>query len=400
YPPVAPPDAAERLAKLECFAAIQPKPLRWVWRDRIPAGKLSLMVGDPDKGKSLITIDITARITAGKPFPDGAPSERGSVIMLSAEDDPEDTIRPRLDAAGADVSRVHLLKAVRVLLRDGKQTERGFSLESDIDALYDAIKQTPDVRLIVIDPISAYLGAADSHNNSEVRGLLAPLAELAARTGVAILAVTHLRKSGGSAIYRAMGSIAFAAAARAVWGIAEDADDPDKRIMVRVKGNLAHDPGGLAYRIEVALDIPRIAWELGAVNLRADDVLGGLDSREERSEQREAEEWLKEFLAHGPKAVSEIRRQAPQAGLAWHTVRRAADALRIKKQKSGFVSGWEWALPEDAHPEGAHPCVSDMGTFEAAIENKGDTTQHSHEDAQPESVSTFGGVSSFEEGEL
>jgi archaellum biogenesis ATPase FlaH len=395
YKPCAAPDAPERRAKLECFAAIEPRPLRWVWCARIPAGKLSLIVGDPDKGKSLITIDIAARITTGRTFPDGAPSERGSAILLSAEDDAEDTIRPRLDAAGADVSRVHLLKAVRVVLRDGKQMERGFSLESDFDALDDAIKQTPDVRLIVIDPISAYLGAADSHNNAEVRGLLAPLAELAARTGVAILAVTHLRKSGGSAIYRAMGSLAFAAAARAVWGIAEDADDPDKRIMLRVKGNLSHDPGGLAYRIEEAPSgIPRIAWEPGAVNLRADDVLGGFDSREERSEQREAEEWLKDFLAAGPKAVSEIRRQAPQAGLAWHTVRRAADALRVKKRKSGFVSGWEWALPEDAHP-----CVSDMGTFEAAIENKGDTTQHSHEDAQPTSVGTFGRVSAFEEGE-
>jgi archaellum biogenesis ATPase FlaH len=367
YAPAVPGEAAERRAKLECFAQIQPKPLRWVWRARVPSGKLSLIIGDPDKGKSLLTIDIAARITTGKPFPDGAPSERGTVIMLSAEDDAEDTTRPRLDAAGADVSRVNLLKAVRVVLRDGKQVERGFSLESDIDALDDAIKQTPDARLIVIDPVSAYLGGADSHNNAEVRGLLAPLAELAARTGVAILAVTHLRKSGGAAIYRAMGSLAFAAAARAVWGIAEDAE---KRIMVRVKGNLSHDPGGLAYRIDVTSGIPVIAWEPGVVDMRADDVLGGLDSREDRCERREAEAWLKDFLARGPKPASEVERQSKRAGFAPATVRRASDALRVKKQKSGFDSGWEWRLPERAQSEDAHPVSSAVSTFETAIEKK------------------------------
>jgi hypothetical protein len=112
---------AESLAVLACFAGINPKPLRWVWLHRIPAGKLSLLEGDPGEGKSLIAIYIAARITTGQPFADGTPSERGSVILLSAEDDPEDTIRPRLDAAEADVSRVHLLRAVRVVLQDGTQ---------------------------------------------------------------------------------------------------------------------------------------------------------------------------------------------------------------------------------------------------------------------------------------
>jgi len=390
YAPGAAQYAPERLAKLKCFAQIQPKSLRWVWRNRIPAAKLSLLVGDPDKGKSLITLDITARITTGTPFPDGAPSERGSVIILSAEDDSEDTIRPRLDAAGADASRVHWLEAVRVMLRDGKHAERGFSLDSDIDALYDAIKQTPDVRLIVIDPISAYLGTVESHRNAEVRRLLSPLAGFTARTGVAVLGVTHFRKSSGPAIHRSIDSIAFAAAARAVWGVAEDTDDPAMRVMVRVKGNLCHDPGGLAYRIEVALDIPRIAWEPGAVNLRADDVLGGLDSRADRSERRAAEAWLKDFLADGPKAKSQVERQSKQAGLAPATVRRAAVALRIKKQKPGFDSGWEWSLPEDAQCEDAHPIHSNVSTFGATIEKKGNTSQYSHE--------TPSGVSIFDKG--
>jgi len=396
YAPGAASDGS-RLASLKCFAAIQPRPLRWLWPQRIPAAKLSLIVGDPDKGKSLVTLDITARITTGRPFPDGAPSERGSVIMLSAEDDPEDTIRPRLDAAGADVSRIHLLEAVRVALRDGTRTERGFCLESDVAVLADAIKQTPEVRLVVIDPISAYLGATDSHKNAEVRGLLAPLKELASKTGVAVVGVTHLRKSGGPAIHRSIDSIAFLAAARAAWGIAEDADQPDRRIMVRVKGNLSRDPGGVAYRIEAPSGIARVAWEQGAVTLRADDVLGGLESHADRSERREAESWLRDFLADGPRPASEVRSESRQAGLSWATVRRAADAMGIAREKSGFRSGWEWRLPEGAQQDSSSRAPS-VSTFEAPSENKRDTVEHSPEDAQP------GGVVSalipFEEGEL
>jgi hypothetical protein len=292
YAPGAGPEGSERLARLECYASIVPKPLRWLWRGRIPAGKVSLLVGDPDLGKSLITVDIAARIATGTPFPDGAPCELGSAITLSAEDDPEDTIRPRLDAAGANVSRVHCLRGVRVVLRDGTQTERGFSLEADIVALEDAVKRTPDVRLIVIDPISAYLGNTDSHNNAQVRGLLAPLADLAARTGVAILGVTHLRKSGGSAIHRIAESLAFSAAPRAVWVVAQDPDDERRRLMLRVKGNLSADPGGLAYRIEAADGIPHIVWEPGRVDLSPDEVIGGFESRDDRSGQQEAQKRI------------------------------------------------------------------------------------------------------------
>jgi hypothetical protein len=185
---------------LRCFSDIAPKPLRWLWPSRIPLGKLTLLIGDPGLGKSLLTADIASRVTRGRPFPDGATCESGSVIFLSAEDDAADTIRPRLDAAGADVSRVHTLEAVRVQLTDGSLTEKAFNLETDCAALEVALRKHPDVRLIVIDPISAYLGGVDSHSNAEVRGVLARLATLAAQHGVAVLCITHLRKSAGAAV--------------------------------------------------------------------------------------------------------------------------------------------------------------------------------------------------------
>ena len=374
----------EHLAKLVSFAEIQPKQLRWLWRERFPAGKLSLIVGDPDKGKSLITLDMAARISTGKPFPDGAPCERGSVIILSAEDDAEDTIRPRLEAAGADLARVHWLEAVRVVQRAGKQGERTFSLEVDIAALYDAIKQHPDVRLIVIDPLSAYLGGTESQKNAEVRVLLAPLKGFTAQTGVTVLGITHFRKSSGPAIHRSIDSIAFVAAARAVWGVAVDPNDPDKRIMLRIKGNLSRDPGGLAYRIKVDCGLPRIAWEQGAVNLRADDVLGGLDSREDGSERQEAAQWLREFLAAGPKTQKEIQRQSDQSGFSWATVRRAKKDLRIGAEKSAFRGFWEWNLPEDAQPQ-----REEVSAFGGTRINKGKEASLDPEDAQPENVSSF-----------
>jgi len=176
---------------LHCFADIASKQLHWLWPGRIPLGKLTLLIGDPGLGKSLLTADIASRVSRGTSFPDGAVCESGSVIFLSAEDDAADTIRPRLDVAGADVFRVHTLDAVRVQLSGGSVTEKAFNLETDCTHLESALSQHPDVRLIVIDPLSAYLGGTDSHSNAEIRGLLSPLAALAARCEVAVLAVTH-----------------------------------------------------------------------------------------------------------------------------------------------------------------------------------------------------------------
>jgi RecA-family ATPase len=160
---------------------------------------------------------MAARVSTGAPWPD-TPLELqpvGGVVLLSAEDDPADTIRPRLDAHGADVTRIVLLQSID--RPDG--TNRAVDLAVDGPALEAAIDTVPNCRLVVVDPISAYLGGVDSHSNSDVRGMLAQLAELAARRRVAVVAVTHLRKGDGPAMYRAMGSLAFVAAARAAWAI-------------------------------------------------------------------------------------------------------------------------------------------------------------------------------------
>lgn len=375
-------------AVLRCFSDIAPKPLRWLWPGRIPLGKLTLLIGDPGLGKSLLTADLASRVTRGTTLPDGAACESGSVIFLSAEDDAADTIRPRLDVAGADVSRVHILEAVRVALTDGSLTEKPFNLETDSAVLEGALREHPDVRLIVIDPISAYLGGVDSHSNAEVRGILAPLAALAARFGVAVLCVTHLRKSAGAAIYRAISSIAFAAAARAVWAVASDPEDGERRLLLAVKQNLTASAGGLAFRIETQNDVPRVAWEPGAVALAVNEVLGNVDMQQDQNERREAKEWLKDFLADGPVAVKRTQTEAKAAGLSWMTVRRAKEALSVVASKSAFEGGWQWRL-EDAQHEDAHPINTQVSTFEQLIENTNLNANRRDEDAHATEVSTF-----------
>jgi KaiC/GvpD/RAD55 family RecA-like ATPase len=304
-------------AVLQRMCDIERQELQWLWPGRIPLGKLTLFAGDPGLGKSLATLDIAARVTRAGALPDGAraSTEAGSVILLSAEDDAADTIRPRLEAADADLRKIHILQAVRRPKANGDTTLEQFSLESDLIALQDAVASLDDARLIVIDPLSAYLGGVDSHVNAKVRSLLAPLADVASALRVAVLAVTHLNKNTSSALYRASGSIAFVAAARAVWLFAKNPDDPDQRLMLPGKMNLAPDQTGLSYRLEAKQGTAVIAWG-GAVTVRADAVLEP-EGAERQSERLEAMDWLRERLANGAVAQREIKSDAAKEGFSW-----------------------------------------------------------------------------------
>jgi hypothetical protein len=352
------------------LADVTPEPITWLWPGRVASGKLTLLAGDPGLGKSLVSLDIAARVSTGNRWPDCTTGPaRGGVVLLSAEDDPADTIRPRLDAAGADVSRIHLIQAVEWFDGDTSQrVTRSFSLERDAAALEEAIEQTPDCRLVIIDPISAYLGKTDSHKNADIRGLLTPLSQLAQRRRVAVLAVTHLNKSAGPAMYRSMGSLAFVAAARAVWAVVKDQEDCSKRLMLPIKNNLAADTSGLSYNLVVPGGAPCLAWSDQPVTITVDDALAaGRDDDPRDAERRDAKAWLREVLADGPVGQKELKREATEAGLAWRTVRRAKDAMKVEAYKEGFGEGarWLWALPASKvakSPEDVHH--SEMDTFE------------------------------------
>lgn len=327
-------------------ATVTREQLAWLWPGRIPLGKLTLLAGDPGLGKSLVTLDIASRVSRGKPWPDcpllGQPV--GEVVLFSAEDDLADTIAPRLDKAGADDWKVIAIEAIQVSAAEKVY----FSLEQHIPQLEQCLVQWPEVRLIVIDPISAYCGSTDSHNNAEVRALLAPLADLAGRHRVAVLAVTHLSKSGGpKAVYRAMGSLAFAAASRAVWAIVKDPDDPLRRLFLPAKLNLGEEPTGLAYRVVDG----RIEWEPDPVEMHADDAMraetSGPKAAERPTERDEAGDWLREHLAGGPLPANQVLEAADANGIAERTLRRAFKEIGAKSRKDKEQGCWCWSLPEE-----------------------------------------------------
>lgn len=332
-------------ANVVCLADVTPEAVSWLWPGRFPRGKLSLLIGDPGEGKSCVMLDMAARVSGGLAWPDGGAAPLGGVVLLTAEDGLADTIRPRLDAMNADPSRVVALQGIKV---PGEEVPAPFRLAEDIGTLESVIKQTA-AALVVVDPVSAYLGKADSYKDAEIRGVLAPLAAMAERTGVAVVAIMHLTKdTQRKVLYRAQGNIAFAAAARAVFAVAEDPENPQRRLLLPVKNNLVPKPPGLAFRLIPAGGAVRVEWDADPVTVDADAALAGPELPQERGAREEAKEFLVELLASGPVPSEDVKRQARAADIAERTLSRAKAELGVKAVHVGGLgtSGcWEWELP-------------------------------------------------------
>ncbi len=327
---------------VRCMADVEPRRVLWLWPGRIPRGRLTLIVGRPGEGKSLVTLDLAARVSAGRDFPDGRPCEPGAVLLLSAEDDPHDTLRPRLDAALADVSRVHLLSAVRT---DGG--ERCVTL-FDLGVIEESLRMISDCRVVIVDPIGSYLGRTDAHRDNEVRAVLAPLASLAERFGVAVLVVAHRRKANAEhADDTTIGSRAFTGIARAVWHVSRERADPDLRYFLAGKSNIAPESTGLAFRI--GGDPPRIDWQRQAVTMSADDALRAESVIRQRGpkprEREEVAEWLREALSDGPRRATDMQQDWEEQGFKRRTVDRAKRAIGVQSVKD--ANEWWWQLPGD-----------------------------------------------------
>ena len=345
------------------LSEVDPKRVDWLWPRHIPCGKITLLVGYPEAGKSTLTADIAARVTRGDKWPDGTSGATapGTVILLSAEDGPADTIRPRLDAAGADVARVVLIKSVRRRTKGADAPRRGFfDLTQDIEALEIEIDRHPDTRLVIIDPISAYMGKTDAHRNACVRGALKPLADLAESKGVAILAISHLNKSAGKkVIHRITGSAAYVEAARSVLMAANDPQDPVRRFLVVAKANLSDRPPGLVYQIESdSSRMPVVAWSEERTDLTADAILKRSEaSPGERSALEETKGILREMLADGPVSANDVQRTTRECGISRSTLLRAKGALGIGSAKRTFggAGTWDWTLPQAPEEHSATP---------------------------------------------
>jgi putative DNA primase/helicase len=337
-----------------CAAEIEAEKIEWLWPGRLARGKHTCLAGEPGTGKSQLSIAIVATLTTGGKWPCGeGKAPLGSAIILSAEDGAADTIIPRLLGAGADLAQVHLVSAVRNI--DGSQ--RTLNLQHDLELLERKIAEIGNVALVVVDPVSSYLGKTDSHKNSEVRGVLEPLSEMAERTRVAILSVTHFAKAGANtstkALHRFIGSIAFTGAPRAAFAVIEDTENEGRRLFLHAKNNLAPAPQGLAFRMEECLVgdgilASRTSWDTGPVSITANEALAAeATSSETMTAKAEAIEFLTAALGGEPVPAADINREAHERGLTPKAIRSAREALGVKIERNGFGPGSKslWSLP-------------------------------------------------------
>jgi putative DNA primase/helicase len=352
-----------------CAAEIEPKRIDFLWPGRIARGKHTAIAGEPGDGKSQLSIYVAATISRGGEWPCGeGRAPVGNVIILNAEDGAEDTVVPRLIAAGADLKRVHIVSAV---LQEGGKGRRTFNLQADLALLEKKIGEIGDVALVIIDPISSYMGKTDSHKNSEVRGALEPASEMADRLKVAILSITHFSKSGSGnnskALHRFIGSIAFVGAPRAAFAVIEDADSEGRILFLHAKNNMAAKLQGLAYRLVQrivgdtgeSIVASYVVWDNEAVAASADEALRATESGGDRTAAAEAEEFLQDKLCQGAAPAKDCEEDARALGIAPRTLRRARKKLGVIAEKAGLKEGWIWRLP----PEGGQE------TPKAAIKN-------------------------------
>jgi putative DNA primase/helicase len=347
---------------------IQPERIEWIWPGRLARGKVALLGGPPGLGKSQVTANMAATVSTGGRWPcNEGNALQGDVVILSAEDGIADTIVPRLIAAGADMNRVYIVAAATKLNGTGTSVRKTFSLKTDVDLLEELVRKIGTVRLIIIDPISAYMGGADGNGNVETREVLEPLAEMANRLGIAVVAVTHLNKGGTggqSPISRFAGSIAFVAAARSAYFVIEDPDDENRRLFLQVKNNLGPKGKGLAFRVEQRL-IPgdilasNISWDTDHVTASVDEALIASETRgggESRSGKDEAADFLRGLLVSGAMPVTVIEQEARDAGLLGpdspisqnKCFRSARDIVGIVPRRKGGTGAngqWVWELP-------------------------------------------------------
>jgi len=314
----------------------------------MPLGKTTTFTGLPGEGKSLAVCSIVAAVTAGKPFPDGSENSLplGDVLILSTEDDPASILVPRLEAAGADTKRVHIIKSALA----GTQ-EKQVALDQDRDAIQTIFRDYPDIRLFAIDPVTDHLGTKSLINEQEIRALLRSIES----ANVTNLIISHLNKKAGlGAQQRVMGAAAFTGLARAAFLFAQD--EKKEHHMLMLKANYAK-PSGLRYAIEtvgveiesVNVQVPCIEWG-GKSNADADSLLDK-QRPAKKSALLIAVEFLQALLKAGPRPATECERAATVKNISKRTLDRAKSQLGIESKKDGPANEqgeptWMWHMAQ------------------------------------------------------
>jgi putative DNA primase/helicase len=334
---------------------IRPLPISWLWKMWLPSGKLTILAGASGTGKTTIALTLGASVTTGRPWPDGTClTHAGNILIWSSEDNPEDTLVPRLMAAEADLSRCYFIGGVTENCES-----RSFDPSIDIPKLQHRLETIGGCELLIIDPIVSAV-AGDMHRANDVRRSLQSLVDFAERHNTAVIGISHFTKgsAGRSPQDRVIGSQAFAALARMVL-VAAIEDDGNLRVLVRAKSNIAPQEGGFSYELNVAslaegIETTAVEWK-GCIDGNAREILDAIErGANDDSDCTDVQRFLAKLLGAGTMYVSEIREAADNAGISMSAITRAGTKLGIKKIKdSEFQGKWKWYLPQNS-PKNAH----------------------------------------------
>lgn len=351
---------------------ITPESVTWLWHGWLAAGKMHVLGGAPGTGKTTISMALAATVTTGGRWPDGTRSPIGDVVIWSGEDDPADTLIPRLALLGADLSRVYFVADVF----EGNE-RRSFDPAKDMEPLRRKLEEIGDVRLLIVDPIVSAI-AGDSHKNAEVRRGLQPLADLAASMRCALLGITHFSKGTGGRdpVERLTGSLAFGALARVVLVAAkhqeEGEDGRTVRLFLRAKSNIGPDDGGFEYDLQQGelkthpgIIASAVRWG-NAVQGAARELLATAEAvaDDETGESvASVANWLRDLVAEEGGRIDrrDVMKAAHAMGHKERTVHRAREKLNLIVQQSGFGkdkrSIWTW--PDTSVPASIVPIMPD-----------------------------------------
>ena len=324
--------------KYTLMSDIQQSDVEWLWKPYVPSGELTVLDADPGTNKSTITLDLAARVSRGWAMPtDKSKTRRGGVLLLAAEDSLTKTVKPRLQAAGADMCRIAFL-------------DESLTIPSDLAVIVETARRIR-AKLLIIDPLMAFLGR-DANSDQKVRQALMPLRRFAEQTKMAVVIIRHLNKGGSrNSLYRGSGSIGIIGTTRSALLVGKHPKDQNLRVMCHTKCNLAPEGPSLVFEpVSGEGEVIRIEWR-GEGEDTGQDLLASTNGHEDKLEN--AKRFLLETLAIAPLEQHKIKVLTAEAQMAWRTVERAKEVLGVISQRKGWGPGSKclWELPKsDAEP--------------------------------------------------
>jgi len=316
--------AKQKKHELITWDTVKPKAITWLWQDRIPFGKISIMVGDSGLGKTTVALDIAARLTTGRPMPlSDAEPITGAVIFQSNEDEVDDTLLPRGISAGAVPSKIASIKAADL------------NIDEDCGIIEEYVQKI-GARLIVFDPLQSFTGkSADMNRITDMRRLLTNLGGLAARNDCAILIIAHQTKSQGTnELHRLFGSVDIGATARSVLRVSASDSDKNIRIISHIKSSMSRPAAPLAFRIDDSSSIEYLG--------EYDGDIESLEIPDDDNKETKATEIMYTMLANGAVKGAEIYEACKAAGIGSRTVETAKKNAGVISLKDGTGM---WKLP-------------------------------------------------------